>query len=98
MLPVAAAAAWLLPSSGLTSQLPLPCFPGQPIQPITTCQHAHHAGYALFGSETDGDVLNNLTGRFVSTLVPPAAAHALVYGIAVAFSGNLLVNFVLKVQ
>ncbi|KAI3429739.1 hypothetical protein D9Q98_010054 [Chlorella vulgaris] len=55
------------------------------------------SGYALFGSETDGDVLNNLTGRFVSTLVPPAAAHALVYGIAVAFSGNLLVNFVLKV-
>lgn len=52
----------------------------------------------MFGSQTDGDVLKNLTARFVSTLVPKAAAHALVYGIAVAFSFNLLVNFVLKVR
>lgn len=54
-------------------------------------------GYALFGSATDGDVLKNLTARFVATLAPPPAAHALVYGVALAFSFNLLVNFVLKV-
>ncbi|KAL4421082.1 hypothetical protein ABPG77_001377 [Micractinium sp. CCAP 211/92] len=55
------------------------------------------SGYALFGSATDGDVLKNLTARFVASLVPVPAAHALVYGIATAFSFNLLVNFVLKV-
>lgn len=55
------------------------------------------SGYALFGSATDGDVLKNLTARFVSTLVPRPLAHLLVYGIALIFSFNLLVNFVLKV-
>ncbi len=60
------------------------------------CPHPG-TGYALFGSATDGDVLKNLTARFVASLVPVPAAHALVYGIATAFSFNLLVNFVLKV-
>lgn len=54
-------------------------------------------GYALFGSETDGDVLKNLTAAAVQRYVPPAAAAAIVYGIAAAFTFNLLVNFVLKV-
>lgn len=56
------------------------------------------AGYALFGSETDGDVLKNLTAVAVQRYVPPAAAAAIVYGIAAAFTFNLLVNFVLKVR
>ena len=55
------------------------------------------SGYALFGEDTEGDVLKNLTARAVSHLVPVGLAHSLVYGIAVAFSFNLLVNFVLKV-
>ena len=55
------------------------------------------SGYVLFGEDTEGDVLKNLTARAVSHLVPVGLAHSLVYGIAVAFSFNLLVNFVLKV-
>ena len=34
----------------------------------------------------------------MAALVPRGLAHALVYGIALAFSFNLLVNFVLKVR
>jgi hypothetical protein len=56
------------------------------------------AGYALFGSATDGDVLKNLTAAAVGTLVPRPLARALAYGIGLAFSGNLLVNFVLKAR
>lgn len=56
------------------------------------------AGYALFGSETDSDVLKNLTAAAVQRYVPPAVAATIVYGIAAAFTFNLLVNFVLKVR
>ena len=31
-----------------------------------------------------GDVLKNLTAGYVSTLVPPALAHAIVYGVALS--------------
>ena len=55
-------------------------------------------GYALFGSQTDGDVLKNLTAAALQRFLPPALAAAVVYGIAVAFTYNLLVNFVLKVS
>ena len=56
------------------------------------------AGYTLFGSLTDGDVLKNLTVHSLSELVPKPLAHAVVNFIAVFFSFNLLVNFVLKVS
>jgi hypothetical protein len=56
------------------------------------------AGYALFGSATDGDVLKDLTARFVATLVPRALARAMVYGVALSYTLCLLANFVLKVR
>lgn len=43
-------------------------------------------------------MLKNLTAAAVQRYVPPAAAAAIVYGIAAAFTFNLLVNFVLKVR
>ena len=55
------------------------------------------AGYTLFGSATDGDVLKNLSVRFVTHLVGRHAAEALILFIVAATTGNLLVNFVLKV-
>jgi amino acid permease len=55
------------------------------------------AGYTLFGSATEGDVLKNLTVRHVSTLVGRRPAEALVSFIVAANTANLLVNFVLKV-
>lgn len=55
------------------------------------------AGYTLFGEETDGDVLKNLTVPFVTQLVGRRAAVALITFIVVCNTGNLLVNFVLKV-
>lgn len=54
-------------------------------------------GYVLFGDETDGDILKNLTVKWTSTLVPPALAHTLIYAIVICNTCNLLVNFVLKV-
>ena len=45
---------------------------------------ARPAGYTLFGSATEGEVLMNLTAAFVATLVPPALAHAIVYGVALS--------------
>lgn len=51
----------------------------------------------LFGSKTEGDVLKNLNVSFVSSLVPRALAQALIYGVMLAYTFNLLVNFVLKV-
>lgn len=65
--------------------------------PITFSSRPH-AGYALFGPNTDGDVLKNLTSAFVSTLLPAVLADAVVYFIALSFVFNLLVNFVLKVR
>ncbi|KAI7839147.1 hypothetical protein COHA_007150 [Chlorella ohadii] len=55
------------------------------------------SGYALFGSHTEGDVLKNLTAGFVATMVPPAVASAIVYGVALSYTLCLLANFVLKV-
>ena len=59
---------------------------------------APRAGYALFGSATDGVVLKDLTARFVATLVPRALARAMVYGVALSYTLCLLANFVLKVR
>lgn len=56
------------------------------------------AGYLLFGSKTDGDVLKNLNIEFVSGLVPPVLAHVLIDCVVFAYTFNLLVNFVLKVS
>ncbi|KAL4427706.1 hypothetical protein ABPG75_001795 [Micractinium tetrahymenae] len=55
------------------------------------------SGYTLFGSGIDGDVLKDLTARFVATLVPRTVAHAIVYGVALSYTLCLLANFVLKV-
>lgn len=46
--------------------------------------HPSPAGYTLFGSHTEGDVLKNLTSHFVATLVPPVLARAIVYGVALS--------------
>jgi len=55
------------------------------------------SGYVLFGSKTDGDVLNNLTVQFASGLLGQHLA-AVVVGLAlVAYSLSLQVNFILKV-
>eukprot|EP00887_Chlorella_sp_A99_P004364 scaffold15.g4364.t1 len=54
-------------------------------------------GYLLFGDETEGDILKNLTVSWTSTLVPPALATSLIYFIVFCNTSNLLVNFVLKV-
>lgn len=42
------------------------------------------SGYTLFGSAIDGDVLKDLTARFVATLVPRSVAHGIVYGVALS--------------
>lgn len=42
------------------------------------------SGYTLFGSAIDGDVLKDLTARFVATLVPRTVAHGIVYGVALS--------------
>ena len=42
-------------------------------------------------------VLKNLNIAAVSELVPPAAATALINVVSLAYTTNLLVNFVLKV-
>lgn len=55
------------------------------------------AGYILFGSSTDGDVLKNLTINYVATLVGRRSGEGLILFIVAANTGNLLVNFVLKV-
>lgn len=55
------------------------------------------AGYILFGIDTEGDVLKNLTVDFVSSLINQKAALAVLVFIVVAYTINLLCNFVLKV-
>ncbi|KAL6774169.1 hypothetical protein ACKKBG_A24015 [Auxenochlorella protothecoides x Auxenochlorella symbiontica] len=55
------------------------------------------SGYIMFGKNTQGDVLRNLTIRYVSTLVHPVLASVLIDFIVLATTFNLLVNFVLKV-
>jgi solute carrier family 38 (sodium-coupled neutral amino acid transporter), member 2 len=55
------------------------------------------AGYVLFGSRTDGDVLKNLTINRMSTVIPPRVATVVLTCLIVATTANLLVNFVLKV-
>lgn len=55
------------------------------------------AGYTLFGSATEGDVLKNLTVKYAATLVGQRPAEALIVFIVAANTLNLLVNFVLKV-
>ena len=55
------------------------------------------AGYTLFGSTTDGDVLKNLTIRFVSSVIGERPAELLILFVVVANALNLLINFVLKV-
>ena len=55
------------------------------------------AGYTLFGSATEGDVLKNLTIKYAAGLVGQRPAEALVLFIVAANTLNLLVNFVLKV-
>ncbi|EFN57306.1 hypothetical protein CHLNCDRAFT_51413 [Chlorella variabilis] len=54
-------------------------------------------GYALFGQGVEGDVLKDLTVRFVSGLVPRTTALLVVYGVALSYTLCLLANFVLKV-
>lgn len=65
---------------------------------VPTCTPPWFAGYVLFGSRTDGDVLKNLTIHFVQGLVPSALAHVLIDSVALCYTFNLLVNFVLKVR
>lgn len=55
------------------------------------------AGYTLFGSSTDGDVLKNLTIRFVSDCIGQRPAEILILFVVAANALNLLINFVLKV-
>lgn len=55
------------------------------------------AGYILYGSHADGDVLKNLTIRSVSRLIPSRIATPILAFIVCAMTINLLVNFVLKV-
>ena len=55
------------------------------------------SGYLMFGRATEGDVLRNLTIKYVSTLAGPLTAAALIDFIVLATTFNLLVNFVLKV-
>lgn len=55
------------------------------------------SGYLMFGRDTEGDVLRNLTIKYVSTLAGPITAAALIDFIVLATTFNLLVNFVLKV-
>lgn len=55
------------------------------------------AGYILFGTDTEGDVLKNLTVDFVASLIDRKAALAVLVFIVVAYTINLLCNFVLKV-
>lgn len=50
------------------------------------------SGYVMFGKETQGDVLRNLTIRYVSTLVNPVLASILIDFIVLATTFNLLVS------
>lgn len=64
-----------------------PCHvPPTPNPDSPPCSYATVAvsGYTLFGSAIDGDVLKDLTARFVATLVPRTVAHAVVYGVALS--------------
>lgn len=55
------------------------------------------AGYTLFGSTVEGDVLKDLTVSNVSRIIPVHIAHLLIDTVGMAYCGNLCVNFVLKV-
>lgn len=55
------------------------------------------AGYTLFGDNTEGDVMKNLTVDFVATLVHRRLSEGIICFIVVANTINLLCNFVLKV-
>lgn len=50
------------------------------------------SGYIMFGKNTQGDVLRNLTIRYVSTLVHPVLASVLIDFIVLATTFNLLVS------
>lgn len=50
------------------------------------------AGYGLFGSRTDGDVLKNLTTEAVGEIVGPALGVVLVYAIVGSTAFNLMVR------
>lgn len=55
------------------------------------------SGYLLFGSRTDGDVLNNLTVKFATGLLGQHLASVVVGLALAAYSLSLQVNFILKV-
>lgn len=55
------------------------------------------AGYALYGSDADGDILKNLTITSVSGLIPRKMSALIMTFIVAAMTINLLINFVLKV-
>lgn len=55
------------------------------------------SGYLMFGDETEGDVLRNLTIKYVARLTNRLVATLLIDFIVLATTFNLLVNFVLKV-
>jgi amino acid permease len=55
------------------------------------------AGYTLFGSKTDGDVLKNLTIEYVTGCIGKLPAEILIIFVVGANTLNLLINFVLKV-
>ncbi|EFN56345.1 hypothetical protein CHLNCDRAFT_144819 [Chlorella variabilis] len=56
------------------------------------------SGYLLFGDATEGDVLKNLTVRFASGLVPHRVAVVVINGVVLAYTFNLLCNFVWAVR
>lgn len=97
----------LVPMWGCTC-LPGYCHPSQPrpalsqlAQPATrtpwrSCRVRSPAGYLLFGDATEGDVLKNLTVRFASGLVPHRVAVVVINGVVLAYTFNLLCNFVIK--
>ncbi|GAB4819195.1 hypothetical protein N2152v2_006241 [Parachlorella kessleri] len=55
------------------------------------------SGYVLFGKETEGDVLKNLTIKFVGGLLPHEFGVFFINAIVICNTFNLLCNFVLKV-
>lgn len=50
------------------------------------------AGYGLFGSHTDGDVLKNLTTKAVARIVGHDGAVVVVYLIVISTAFNLMVR------